>query len=157
MLEPIILPEVPVTSGLSPPGTRQMLLAMGPKKFAEWARKQKRLVTDTTFRDAHQSLLATRSVHRHFAVAEAVSHRLLGFSASKCGVAPRSTHRCVSCWKTPGSGCANCVSWCPTSAFRCCCGRPMRLATPAIQIMLCRSLSRSRHARASTSSESSIR
>jgi pyruvate carboxylase len=46
---------------VSPAPTRQMLLAMGPKKFAEWARKQKRLlVTDTTFRDAHQSLLATR-------------------------------------------------------------------------------------------------
>jgi len=44
-----------------PPGTRQLLLELGPKKFAEWTRKQKRLlVTDTTFRDGHQSLLATR-------------------------------------------------------------------------------------------------
>jgi pyruvate carboxylase len=42
-------------------GTRQMLLKLGPKKFAEWILKQKKmLVTDTTFRDAHQSLLATR-------------------------------------------------------------------------------------------------
>ncbi|MEJ5238191.1 pyruvate carboxylase [Limisphaera sp. VF-2] len=44
-----------------PPGTRQLLLEWGPRKFAEWILAQKRtLVTDTTFRDAHQSLLATR-------------------------------------------------------------------------------------------------
>ena len=42
-------------------GTRQLLLELGPKGFAEWTRKQKRLlITDTTFRDAHQSLMATR-------------------------------------------------------------------------------------------------
>ena len=44
-----------------PPGTRQQLQAFGPEKFAEWIRSEKRLlVTDTTLRDAHQSLLATR-------------------------------------------------------------------------------------------------
>jgi pyruvate carboxylase len=44
-----------------PDGTRQLLLKLGAKKFAEWTLKQKRLlVTDTTFRDAHQSLMATR-------------------------------------------------------------------------------------------------
>jgi pyruvate carboxylase len=44
-----------------PAGTRQLLLKMGPKKFAQWTRKRKQLlITDTTFRDAHQSLLATR-------------------------------------------------------------------------------------------------
>ena len=37
------------------------MLELGPKKFAEWTLKQKRLlITDTTFRDAHQSLMATR-------------------------------------------------------------------------------------------------
>jgi len=42
-------------------GTRQLLLELGPKKFAAWTLKQKQLlVTDTTFRDAHQSLFATR-------------------------------------------------------------------------------------------------
>ena len=42
-------------------GTRQLLLKLGAKGFAEWTRKQKRLlITDTTFRDAHQSLMATR-------------------------------------------------------------------------------------------------
>jgi pyruvate carboxylase len=44
-----------------PAGTRQLLLELGAKKFAEWTLKQKRLlITDTTFRDAHQSLMATR-------------------------------------------------------------------------------------------------
>ena len=44
-----------------PAGTRNLLLELGPKKFAEWTVKQKRLlITDTTFRDAHQSLMATR-------------------------------------------------------------------------------------------------
>ncbi len=59
------------------PGTRQLLLKLGPQKFAEWTAKQKRLlVTDTTFRDAHQSLMATRV--RTFdmaAVAGAVARR----------------------------------------------------------------------------------
>ncbi len=43
------------------PGTRDLLLKLGAKQFAEWTLKQKRLlITDTTFRDAHQSLMATR-------------------------------------------------------------------------------------------------
>jgi pyruvate carboxylase len=58
-------------------GTRQLLLELGAKKFAEWTLKQKRLlVTDTTFRDAHQSLMATRvrSIDM-LAVAGAVARR----------------------------------------------------------------------------------
>jgi pyruvate carboxylase len=43
------------------PGTRDKLHQLGPEKFSHWVRQQERLlVTDTTFRDAHQSLLATR-------------------------------------------------------------------------------------------------
>jgi pyruvate carboxylase len=59
MLEPAVLPQVP---GIAPPpGTRQLLQKLGAKKFAAWARKEERLlVTDTTYRDAHQSLMATR-------------------------------------------------------------------------------------------------
>ncbi len=45
----------------APAGTKQLLTELGPEKFALWMREQNRvLVTDTTFRDAHQSLLATR-------------------------------------------------------------------------------------------------
>ncbi len=37
-----------------PPGMRNRLLEMGPEKFSQWVRKQKRvLLTDTTMRDAH--------------------------------------------------------------------------------------------------------
>lgn len=44
-----------------PPGTRQLLSELGPAKFAGWLRARPGVaVTDTTFRDAHQSLLATR-------------------------------------------------------------------------------------------------
>ena len=42
-------------------GTRQLLLEVGPEEFARRLRAQDLVaVTDTTFRDAHQSLLATR-------------------------------------------------------------------------------------------------
>lgn len=45
----------------APSGTRQQLLAQGPGEFARNLRAQTALaVTETTFRDAHQSLLATR-------------------------------------------------------------------------------------------------
>ncbi|MGW0523638.1 pyruvate carboxylase [Crossiella sp. NPDC003009] len=48
--------------GATPPaGTRQKLLELGPRGFADWLRASSAVgVTDTTFRDAHQSLLATR-------------------------------------------------------------------------------------------------
>ncbi|GGH97462.1 pyruvate carboxylase [Arthrobacter liuii] len=43
------------------PGSRQKLLELGPEGFAKALREQTAVaVTDTTFRDAHQSLLATR-------------------------------------------------------------------------------------------------
>jgi len=46
---------------LPPPGTRQILEADGPEAVAKWMADQKQLlVTDTTMRDGHQSLLATR-------------------------------------------------------------------------------------------------
>ncbi|MEY5027259.1 MAG: hypothetical protein RLZZ244_2787 [Verrucomicrobiota bacterium] len=58
-------------------GTRDLLLELGPKGFAEWTRKQKRLlVTDTTFRDAHQSLMATRVRTFDMAsIAPVIAHR----------------------------------------------------------------------------------
>ena len=45
----------------APAGSRQRLLELGPAGFARSLREQTAVaVTDTTFRDAHQSLLATR-------------------------------------------------------------------------------------------------
>ena len=44
-----------------PKGTRDLFLELGAEKFGQWVLKQDRLLlTDTTMRDAHQSLLATR-------------------------------------------------------------------------------------------------
>ena len=64
------LPSLPLSRPLLPAvqnqqildlGTKDRLTAMGPKKFSEWMRNEKRiLLTDTTMRDAHQSLFATR-------------------------------------------------------------------------------------------------
>ncbi|MBE1204718.1 pyruvate carboxylase [Aminobacter carboxidus] len=54
-------PVVPWFTGAIPDGTKQRLDALGPEKFAAWMRDQKQvLITDTTMRDGHQSLLATR-------------------------------------------------------------------------------------------------
>ena len=58
--EPAPLPKVSRQNPI-PQGTRDRLQELGPEKFAQWVRDQDRLMlTDTTFRDAHQSLLATR-------------------------------------------------------------------------------------------------
>ena len=54
------LPEVDLAVP-APAGSRQRLLELGPEGFAKALRAQKYVaITDTTFRDAHQSLLATR-------------------------------------------------------------------------------------------------
>ncbi len=55
-----VLPKVDLSTPI-PDGTRQRLQALGAAGFAQWMLDQKQvLVTDTTLRDAHQSLLATR-------------------------------------------------------------------------------------------------
>jgi pyruvate carboxylase len=70
-------PVVPAVEAAGPPprGTRQQLQELGPEKFAAWVRAEKRLlITDTTFRDAHQSLLATRvRTYDMLAIADTVS------------------------------------------------------------------------------------
>ncbi|PZN32374.1 MAG: pyruvate carboxylase, partial [Proteobacteria bacterium] len=56
------LPQVALHQPPAPrPGSRQRLEALGPERFAAWMLEQPQvLLTDTTMRDAHQSLLATR-------------------------------------------------------------------------------------------------
>lgn len=54
------LPELDL-SVPPPAGSKQRLVELGPEGFARWLRESRAVgVTDTTFRDAHQSLLATR-------------------------------------------------------------------------------------------------
>ena len=55
--------EIPPVDRLAeyPQGSKNQLDAMGPDKFCSWVRQNKGILyTDTTWRDAHQSLLATR-------------------------------------------------------------------------------------------------
>lgn len=56
-------PVVPEFDYLAPypKGSKDLLTELGPDKFSEWLKNEKKIhYTDTTFRDAHQSLLATR-------------------------------------------------------------------------------------------------
>jgi len=56
-------PEIPRFDRLAeyPRGSKNQLDEMGPEKFCKWIRDNKSILyTDTTLRDAHQSLLATR-------------------------------------------------------------------------------------------------
>ncbi|WP_036262396.1 pyruvate carboxylase [Methylocapsa aurea] len=66
---PPIAPQFPVAAAIAP-GARQLFETLGPKSFAQWMRNEERvLVTDTTMRDAHQSLIATRMRTRDIAAA----------------------------------------------------------------------------------------
>ncbi|MDN7226073.1 pyruvate carboxylase [Planococcus liqunii] len=64
------IPELDLTVP-APRGTKQILDEQGPEGLTKWIHEQKEvLLTDTTFRDAHQSLLATRlRSHDMFAIA----------------------------------------------------------------------------------------
>tara|TARA_B100000989_G_scaffold26501_1_gene17122 strand:+ start:5120 stop:8557 length:3438 start_codon:yes stop_codon:yes gene_type:complete len=74
---PLIVPEYNARED-PPRGTRDLLLSMGASKFSRWVREQKPLmVTDTTLRDAHQSLFAARMrSYDMLTVAEFISRRL---------------------------------------------------------------------------------
>ncbi|MTT31990.1 pyruvate carboxylase [Terrilactibacillus sp. BCM23-1] len=72
-------PKVPILDGEPvQAGTKQILDTVGPDGVVEWVKKQKKvLLTDTTFRDAHQSLLATRvRTHDLLKVADQTAHML---------------------------------------------------------------------------------
>ncbi len=82
-----LAPRVPEPIVAEPPaGSRTLLEAKGPKAVADWMLAEKRvLITDTSMRDAHQSLLATRM--RTFdivAVADAYAANLPGLFSMEC-------------------------------------------------------------------------
>jgi pyruvate carboxylase len=59
--ESVRLPPLPLPLPPPVPGTRQKLEELGAERFAQWMLAEERvLLTDTSMRDAHQSLLATR-------------------------------------------------------------------------------------------------
>ena len=84
------------------PGSKQKLDELGPEKFAQWMLDQKRvLITDTTMRDAHQSLLATRVRSKDIIdIAPAYAHLTPDMFSMECwggatfDVAMRFLHEC---------------------------------------------------------------
>ena len=103
-----------------PAGSKQRLEELGPDGFAAWLRDEPAVgVTDTTFRDAHQSLLATRvRTNGLVMVAPYVARmmpqrvdRMLGWGDLRCGASVQK--------KTRGTGWPRSAR-CRTSACRCC-------------------------------------
>ncbi len=78
-----VLPRFPQAAG---EGTRQKLETLGAAGFAKWVREQSQvLVTDTTMRDGHQSLLATRMrTNDIVSIADAYSRAMGGLFSLEC-------------------------------------------------------------------------
>ncbi|QDV22270.1 pyruvate carboxylase [Aureliella helgolandensis] len=78
--EPAPIPKLQAKAPL-PKGTRDLLKELGPERFSQWIRDEKSLlITDTTMRDAHQSLLATRlRTYDMLQIAETYAHRAAEF------------------------------------------------------------------------------
>jgi pyruvate carboxylase len=98
-----LVPRPPRADGAEiPEGTRDLLRREGPQGIARWMLDQRPvLVTDTTMRDAHQSLLATRMRTYDMArVADVYASRLSGLFSLECwggatfDVAMRFLHEC---------------------------------------------------------------
>ena len=93
-------PETPVNR--PPFGLKDVLRAEGPEGFAKAVRRNKgTLITDTTFRDAHQSLLATRvRTHDLLQISPFVAHNfsnlysLENWGGATFDVAMRFLHEC---------------------------------------------------------------
>ncbi|MCP5320133.1 MAG: pyruvate carboxylase [Pseudomonadales bacterium] len=84
---PIRPPSASCDLALDPPaGSRTRLQQLGPEKFAAWMREQTPvLLTDTTMRDAHQSLFATRlRSHDMLEIAPYYARMLPGLLSLEC-------------------------------------------------------------------------
>jgi len=87
--QPLAAPALPQGVDLTQPppaGVRDILLELGPAGFARWMREQPRtLLTDTTMRDAHQSLFATRMRSKEMlAIAPYYARMLPGMFSMEC-------------------------------------------------------------------------
>jgi pyruvate carboxylase len=97
-------PQVPHFRRMAefPRGSKNLLDEMGPEKFCRWVTDQKQILyTDTTLRDAHQSLLATRvrtrdmlSVAEGFAKAHPQLFSVEMWGGATFDVAMRFLHEC---------------------------------------------------------------
>lgn len=93
----------PVDRHAEPPaGTKQRLTELGPERFVEWLKNEQAIqYTDTTMRDAHQSLLATRvrtldmmRIARSFAVHHPEVFSMEVWGGATFDVALRFLHEC---------------------------------------------------------------
>ena len=84
--EGVAKPVIPIFEQQTLTGTRDRLEAMGATKFTQWLRSQPQLmITDTTMRDAHQSLLATRMrTHDIVSIAQSYSAGLPQLFSLEC-------------------------------------------------------------------------
>ncbi|MEO5377561.1 MAG: pyruvate carboxylase [Magnetococcus sp. DMHC-6] len=80
-----LIPKLKQTQEI-PNGTKNLLDSLGAEKFSQWMLAQKKvLITDTTMRDAHQSLLATRlRSYDMFAIAPTYARLLPGMFSMDC-------------------------------------------------------------------------
>ena len=132
---PLINPQFDTTQSV-PEGTRDLLLSMGPAKFSEWLRKKKPLmITDTTLRDAHQSLFAARMrSYDMLSVADFISRRVSGlFSLEMWGGATFDT--CMRfLGESPMIDCVHCGKKSLIFCFKCFFADLTRLDIQIIQI-----------------------
>ncbi len=99
--------RIPVNSRHEIPvkGTKQLLDSLGAEKFSQWLKEERKIkFTDTTYRDAHQSLLATRvrttdmlAVARNFALHQPQLFSMEVWGGATFDVALRFLHECP--WK----------------------------------------------------------
>ena len=128
-------------------GTAEQAAGTGAGEVRAWVRKQKPLLfTDTTFRDAHQSLLATRvRTHDMLEIADAVAHLTPQlFSLEMWGGATFDTVDAVSAGRPVGPARSAPRPHPQYPVSRCCCGPATRWATPTIRTMSCANSSRHR-------------
>ncbi len=142
-----------------PRGTRDLLKELGPVKFSQWVREQKSLLlTDTTMRDAHQSLLATRlRTYDMLQIAEAYARLAPQFFSLEMWVARPLIRRCGSSRKARGLAWSRCGKRFPTFCSKCCSDPATQLATPTTPTMSLRCLSKRPRMLALMSSEFSMR
>ena len=84
--EGLRIPVAPIYRQPALDSTKQILEKRGPEGLAKWMREQDRtLITDTTMRDAHQSLLATRMrTHDIVAIADAYARAMPNLFSLEC-------------------------------------------------------------------------
>ncbi len=117
------VPHLPlaISKAPPPPGTKQILDQRGPDGLVRWLRDNRRVhLTDTTWRDAHQSLLATRVRTYDLAriapvTAHLVRRLLLAGDVGRRDLRRRLPLPVRGSVAAPRSSCA---SWCPNVMFQ---------------------------------------